>query len=56
MLGTAPTLAALTSRGGGQSWGQGLNEYCVPGGVGLDVECLSAENKSCRAALERGCV
>ena len=29
MLGTAPTLAALTSSGGGQSWGQGLNEYCV---------------------------
>ena len=26
----------------------------VPGGAGLDVECLSAENASCRAALERG--
>lgn len=30
MLGTAPTLPpALTSRGGGQSWGQGLNESYV---------------------------
>lgn len=29
MLGTAPTLPALTSRGGGQSWGQGLSEYYV---------------------------
>lgn len=29
MLGTAPTLLALISGGGSQSWGQGLNEYYV---------------------------